>query len=186
MNAEASDEDLMARIAAQDSRALRMLMARHMSRTIRLAEGILRSSADSEDVAQEAFVRVWRLADSFEPTRGRFTTWLNRIVVNLSIDRLRKPRGEAIELAEEIASAEPDALSEMITGEERRAVAAAIAALPERQRAAIALFHFEGVSGRDGAVAMDLGEKAFESLLIRARTSLREKVAVLLAEGRKR
>lgn len=176
----------MARIAAQDSRALRTLMARHMGRTIRLAEGILRSSSDSEDVAQEAFVRVWRLSDSFDPMRGRFATWLNRIVVNLAIDRLRKPRGEAIELAEEVQSGEPDALAEMISDEERRAVAAALATLPERQRIAIALFHFEGLSGRDGAAAMDLGEKAFESLLIRARVSLREKVAVLLAEGRKR
>lgn len=176
----------MARIAAEDSRALRSLMDRHMGRTIRLAEGILRSSAESEDVAQEAFVRVWRLASSFDPRRGRFTTWLNRIVVNLAIDRLRKPRGEAIEVAEEIASGEADALAEMISGEERRAVEAAIAALPERQRAAIALFHFEGLSGREGAAAMDLGEKAFESLLIRARTSLREKVAALLSEGRKR
>jgi RNA polymerase sigma-70 factor (ECF subfamily) len=185
MREEASDEALMVEVAAGHSPALRMLMERHMRRAIRLAEGILRSPAEAEDVAQEAFVRVWRQAGSFDAGRGRFQTWLNRIVVNLAIDRIRKPRGEALDAIAEPASSAPDALAELISGEERQAVEAAIAALPERQRAAIALFHFEGLSGREGAAAMSLGEKAFESLLIRARAALKAHVAAALAERRR-
>ena len=93
------DDALVAQSASGNHRAFRLLMVRHMGRTIRLAESILGGSSDADDVAQEAFVRVWKGASSFDPAIARFTTWLYRIVVNLAIDRSRQARGDPIEAA---------------------------------------------------------------------------------------
>jgi RNA polymerase sigma-70 factor (ECF subfamily) len=171
-----NDEDLMRRVATSDNRAFRVLMARHIGRVIRVAQTTVGSAAEADDIAQEAFIRVWKNAVSFDPMQGRFTTWLHRIVMNLAIDRLRKPRGEALESAGDVATDEPGALGMLIAREEQRSMAEALAALPERQRAAIALFYFEGLSGRESAQALDIGEKAFESLLLRARAALKQRV----------
>jgi RNA polymerase sigma-70 factor (ECF subfamily) len=147
-----------------------------MGRTIRLAESILGGTIDADDIAQEAFVRVWKGGASFDPTVARFTTWLYRIVVNLAIDRSRRPRGDPIEKAEHVATDEPGALANLIANEEQNAIAECISQLPDHQRAAIALFHFEGLSGREAAAAMEMTEKAFESLLMRARATLKQRV----------
>ena len=90
-----SDEELLARTASGDQRAFRPLIARHMGRAIRLAQAIVGNAADADDVAQDAFMRVWSQAASFDPSLARFTTWLHRIVVNLAIDRTRRPRRRA-------------------------------------------------------------------------------------------
>lgn len=170
-----SDEALMALVVARDQRAFRVLTERHMARAIGFAERVV-GNAEADDIAQEAFLRVWTRAQSFDAGAGRFTTWLYRIVLNLAIDRKRRPAGAPIEEAGEIASADPDPVVQIIADEEARAVAQAMAALPERQRAAIALFHMEGLSGREAAQAMNVSEKAFESLLTRARSALKQLV----------
>lgn len=180
-----SDEELMERIAGGDSRALRLLMQRHMPRAVRMAEGITRNRADADDVAQDAFMRLWRLAARFDPARGRFVSWMSQIVVNLSIDRLRSRRTEPLDPDMNIEDPAPGADDDLIAAEERSAVGAALAALPERQRAALVLFHFEGLSGREAAEALGLGEKAFESLLTRARISIRARVAADAAARRR-
>lgn len=167
-------------IAAGDHRAFRALMSRHMRRAIRLAQGIVRNESDADDVAQEAFLRIWRRAASFDAKVARFTTWMHQIVVNLAIDRVRRPRTEPIEAAATIADDSPGQLAAMVEKEEHRTMLDALAAMPERQRAAITLFHFEGLSGRESAQAMDLSESAFESLLWRARTTLKQSVQTAL------
>lgn len=176
MHDEEADEALMLRIAQGDQRAFRILMARHIGRVIRVAEAVLGSPLESDDVAQETFVRVWSRVATFNPDVARFTTWLYRITINLAIDRYRRPRGDPIEKAENVAVDEPSALTTLIAEEEKHAIAQGMSELPSRQRAALALFHFEGLSGRDAAAAMRMSEKAFESLLIRARASLKERV----------
>jgi RNA polymerase sigma-70 factor (ECF subfamily) len=182
---EASDEELMALVSAGDHAAFRALMGRHMRRAIRVAQGVTGNAAEADDVGQEAFVRVWRRAASFDPAIARFTTWMHQIVVNLAIDRMRRPRTEPIELAEEMPDQAPGALSVLIDAEEQQAVRSALAQMPERQRAAITLFHFEGLSGRESAQAMSLTESAFESLLTRARATLKQHVqAALQQRGR--
>jgi RNA polymerase sigma-70 factor, ECF subfamily len=186
MHEGGGDEALVAESASGNDRAFRLLMARHMGRTIRLAESILGGTSDADDVAQEAFVRVWKGASSFDPAVARFTTWLYRIVVNLAIDRCRRPRGDPIEAAVDIAADEPGALAGLIAKEEQDAIAEGISQLPERQRAAIALFHFEWLSGREAAAAMEMSEKAFESLLTRARATLKQRVLEAQSRSRRR
>jgi len=172
----ASDEDLVTQIATQDQRAFRVLIARHMRRALRVAQATTGTAADADDIAQEAFVRVWHRASSFDQRIARFTTWFYRIVVNLAMDRLRRPRSEPLDHAANVASEAPDPLAHLVASEEQHMLAGALAEISERQRAAIALFHFEGLSGREGADAMNLSEKAFESLWIRARAALRQQV----------
>lgn len=177
-----SDEELMARVAAGDHAAFRRLMARHMGRAMRVAETVVRSPAEADDIAQEAFIRVWRNASQFDAGVARFTTWMHRIVVNLSIDRTRRATGH-VEVPEELADGHDSALDTIVAAEQRAAMDCGLAALPERQRAAIALFHFEGLSGRDSALAMNLSESAFESLLTRARSALKQRVLATLNDN---
>jgi RNA polymerase sigma-70 factor (ECF subfamily) len=175
----------MRRVASGDQRALRLLMDRHMKATIRLAERTLGHTADADEVAQEAFIRVWRHADRYDGGRAQFTTWLYRIVLNLCLDRRRRRTTLPIELVLDVASKEP-AADDLIIGNERRRLAEeALANLPVRQRAAIALFYAEGLSGREGAAALEVSEKSFESLLSRARSACRAYVAALTRGGSK-
>lgn len=180
MDAEATDEDLMAHVAAEDQSALRVLMSRYMRRAIALAERVAGGNVDADDVSQEAFLRVWKNASRFDARRARFSTWFFKIVVNLAIDRSRRSsRQRPLEDAGEVAAEFKDPATGMMAADQDRALAAAMASLPERQRAAIALFHMEGLSGRDAAESLGVSEKAFESLLTRARAGLKARIAEL-------
>lgn len=181
-----SDEALMAAVAVRDQRALRVLMGRHMQRAIRMAERVTRNAADADEIGQEAFIRVWTHAPSYDPKIARFTTWLYRIIINLAVDRNRRPTNSPIETVAGVSSNDPDPVQIVIAQEEQQLIADALAALSERQRAAIALFHMEGVSGREAASVMNVSEKAFESLLTRARFTLRQAVEKIQQERRRR
>jgi len=171
-----SDEALMAAVSARQHHAFRILMGRHMQRAIRVAQRIVRDPTEADDIGQEAFLRVWSHAASFDPDIARFTTWLYRIVLNLAFDR--KPRRPLLPIDEaaDVRSDDPEPVERVIADEERRILEQAMAGLSERQRGAIALFHMEGLSGVDAAQAMNLSAKAFESLLGRARAALKENV----------
>jgi RNA polymerase sigma-70 factor, ECF subfamily len=171
-----SDEVLMAAVSARQQQAFRILMGRHMPRAVRVAQRVVRDSAEADDIGQEAFLRVWSRAASFDPDIARFTTWLYRIVLNLAFDRTRRRPLAPIDEASEVSAPDPEPVERLIADEERRALELAMANLSERQRGAIALFHMEGLSGEEAARAMNLSAKAFESLLARARATLREHV----------
>jgi RNA polymerase sigma-70 factor, ECF subfamily len=171
------DAQLMSRIAAGDQRALQALMQRHLGRTVRLAARILGSAAAAEDVAQEAFIRVWKHAGRWEDpdTAGaRFSTWLYRIVLNLCIDEKRKKSFASIDDAPEHADIRPDAERRLQQEEQSARVHAALASLPDRQRAAFVLCFYEDFSNRAAAEMLGISVKALESLLVRARKALRE------------
>lgn len=170
---DCDDESLVGRIAAGDQRALRVLMDRHMGRAIRLAERILRDASAADDVAQEAFVRVWTHAARFDATTARFSTWLYRIVVNLALDRARRRGHVPLDDALAVEDGAPDGEEMLIRRERAALLGQGLAALPARQRAALTLFHLEGLSGRDGAAMMEVSEKSFESLLGRGRAALK-------------
>jgi RNA polymerase sigma-70 factor (ECF subfamily) len=184
MSGNELDEALMALVAAGDQRAFRSLMEKHMARAISFAERVA-GRADADDIAQEAFFRVWARAALFDPGSGKFTSWLFRILINLAIDSKRRPGRADLEEALEIPSPEPNAIQNLIAVEERRNVAIAMNRLPGRQRAAIALFHMEGLNGREAAQVMGISEKAFESLLGRARNALKQEVEKAQATARR-
>jgi RNA polymerase sigma-70 factor (ECF subfamily) len=172
----ASDADLMRWSAAGDRAAFAVLVERHGERALRIALRVLGDPAEAEEVAQEALLRAWQAAGSFDPGRAQVTTWLHRIVLNLAIDRTRR-RAAAPQAGEAALAALPDPApgpeAAAAAAEERAALAAALAQLPARQRAAIALAYEEGLSGAEAAAALDVSERALEGLLRRARLMLR-------------
>jgi len=167
-----SDEALMARIARGDEPAYRQLARRHLPGAIALARRILRNTADAEDVAQEAMLRVWIHAPRWQPL-ALFRTWFRRVVVNLCLDRKRRAPWVELEAAGDIADPAADAGEDVERSERDRLVQAAIAALPARQRTAIVLTYGEGLSNAEVADALGTSVSAVETLLVRGRQNLR-------------
>src|SRR5690348_14947486 len=168
---EHSDEALMSRVAAGDRVAFRLLAGRHLGSIIALAAYILGSRSDAEDVAQDALLRIWVNAPRWKPV-ARFRTWLTRIVVNLCIDRKRRPVWQPLETADEIAEPAPAADIQHQALESERQLATAISHLPPRQRAAIALTYSEGLSNAETADILDTSVSAVETMLSRAKATL--------------
>ena len=172
----ASDAELVSWSAGGDKRAFDEIVMRHGRFALRVAMRLLRDPPVAEDVVQEAMLRAWTQARHFDPGRGRFTTWLYRIVVNQCIDQRRRMRFESI--PEGFESIDPAAGAEemMAAGQRQAALAQALIDLPARQRAAMTLVYDEGLSGAEAARTMGLSAKAVERLLARARAFLRERL----------
>jgi RNA polymerase sigma-70 factor (ECF subfamily) len=144
------------------------------------------SQAEAEDVLQEVFLKLWTHAARWQPGRAKFETWLYRVMLNQCYDRLRRkptqPLEAAADMADEAALADAG-LEQAALGRE---VGRALEGLPERQKAAILLCHFQGASNIEAAEIMDLSVEALESLLARGRRTLRLQLAHLkdfLGEG---
>ena len=173
------DDELMRRIGNGDRQAFTILVGRHLARAVSTARRLVGSQFDAEEVAQEAFTRVWTHAADWRPAAkggAQFTTWLYRIVVNLCIDRRRRPGFDSIDERPEPVDATPGALSGLEDAAVSKQVNAALAELPERQRAALTLCFYEGLSNAEAAEILSLSVGAIESLLVRARRTLRERL----------
>jgi len=176
---EASDEELMGRVAEADARAFETLARRHADRAFLLAFRITRNRADADEVVQEAMLRVWVNAPRWRPTAA-FRTWLYRILVNLCLDRRRHAPFAAIEAAGDPADDSPDPVARLEADETGRAVAGALGALPERQRVALVLTYYEGLSNAETAAVLGSSVSGVEALLVRAKRTLRRTLGPLM------
>ncbi len=180
---DGSDDELMRRAGRGDRGAYTRLVERHLPRAVALATRIAGSRGDAEDIVQEAFLRTWLKApewrDETAPGGARFTTWFTRVVVNLCIDRRRKPVMSSLDLAAELPSSDPGGFEVVAQGETRSRVLAALSLLPERQRAALTLCHWDGMSNTEASDVLGVSVGALESLLVRARRTLRDTLADL-------
>jgi RNA polymerase sigma-70 factor (ECF subfamily) len=167
------DELLLARLAEGDPSAFRLVVDRHLSMALGVARRVLRDEAEAEDVAQEAMLRLWRNATSLELGPGGFRPWLRRVVTNLCIDRVRA--GKHLTVVEELPEQSVPAgqFESLSNSESGRRVEDALKALPERQRLALTLFHYEGASQSEIAAALGVSDEAVESLLARGRRTLK-------------
>jgi RNA polymerase sigma-70 factor (ECF subfamily) len=172
----ADELDVMRKVAAGDAAAYRTLVDAHLPRIVRFSERFLGSPAEAEDVAQETFLRLWTAASSYEPS-ARPLTWLYRIAHNLCIDRYRKRKPETEVDENHEGGDRPSGL--MMRKQTSEQVQKALAELPERQRAALTLVHYEGLPGIEAAQVLEISVEALESLLSRARRTLRESLKTL-------
>jgi len=175
--ATAEDDDrLLGEIAGGSNQAFAQLMERHLGRVFSLALRVTGSRSDAEDAAQEVFTRVWRKAAEWTPGDARFSTWLYRVTMNLCIDVRRRPRAEQLDPDLPVADAGPGAEALLIEREQEVQVRAAMNALPERQREAMALCYTLGLSNAAAAEVMEISLKAYESLLVRAKREIRARL----------
>ncbi|WGF90662.1 RNA polymerase sigma factor [Marinivivus vitaminiproducens] len=177
--ASPADEALMAKVGRGDADAFAVLSARHLARTLALAQRMLGTRGDAEDVAQDVFLRVWTHAPRWRQDGARFTTWLYRVTVNLCLDRKRRPVPAHLDEAPEPADHRVDTEADMERRQTADLVADALAHLPERQRAALALCYDAGLGNVEAAAVLDISIGALESLLVRGRRALRERLSDL-------
>lgn len=175
-----NDDELMVRTAEGDESAFRALVERWERPVFAFLDRMLGSAEEAQDLGQEAFLRVWRNARHYR-AEGQFRSWLFRIAGNLARSRLRRSkilswvRFEPALHDRDSGSARPDL--DLERNESRRAVRAALARLPERQRRAIVLLRYDGLSYKEIAAAMGVSTTAVDSLLQRAMTRLRKELA---------
>jgi RNA polymerase sigma-70 factor (ECF subfamily) len=161
-------------VADGDRAAFDRLSRRHLDRAYGVALRMTGNRADAQDVTQDVFLRLWQRPDSWRPGQAQFSTWLYRVVVNRCLDMKRRPKATALDAIAEPQDPRPDAEADLVTAAKQRAVSDAVAALPERQRAAIALTYTAGLKNTEAANALDISVKALEALLVRAKRELRD------------
>lgn len=175
---EKDDEELLTLIQDGSQQAFSVLVQRHTERFYRLAYRYLQNKEAAEDVVQDAFVKLWEDPRKWRADRNnKFTTWFYRVVVNLCLDWQK--RKKPIELGDQELTMADDRDSPDIAilhAEKQKILEKEIAALPERQRTALNLCFDEGLSNHEAAEVMGLKLKALQSLVMRAKTTLKERL----------
>ena len=171
------DEDLVSRVGQGDPAAIQAMVARKLPRMLALAQRMLNDPSEAEDVAQEAMLKAWRQAPRWKPGKARFDTWLHRMALNLCYDRLRRRREVLTDTVPDRADPGPAPDQGLQAAELGARVDAALAALPERQREAIVLCHYQELGNIEAASLMEISVEALESLLSRGRRALRASLA---------
>jgi RNA polymerase sigma-70 factor (ECF subfamily) len=180
-------EELVARVAEGDQNAFRILVNRHQTSVLNLAYRFLGEKQKSEDLAQETFLQVWRAAKSFKG-KSKFTTWLYRICVNLCLNEIKAARRKnwlqffrnlSDSMGSQGESVLDDALNAedlLLARERSRQISNALQSLSENQRIALILKRYENLSYQEIAGVLGCSIPAVESLLVRAKRTLQNKL----------
>jgi RNA polymerase sigma-70 factor (ECF subfamily) len=178
------DAELMLRVKEGDAQSFALLLQRHRNPIIHFLFRMVQNQALAEELAQEVFLRVYKARASYEPT-AKFTTWLFRIATHLALNSLRDRRNERLfesldggqENGREVPDAQPSIEQELLKELRARQIRAAIAKLPEKQRAAVLMHKYEEMDYAQIARVLGCSESAVKSLLFRAYETLRARLA---------
>ncbi|MGA0546800.1 RNA polymerase sigma factor [Brevundimonas sp. VNH65] len=173
------DEDLVLRVGRGEAEAVRQLATLKLPRVLALAKRMLGDATEAEDVAQEAMLRAWRQAPKWSPGKAKFDTWLHRVALNLCYDRLRRRRETPTDTLPERPDEGPPPDRGLLAAETGARVDGALRRLPDRQREAIVLCHYQELTNIEAAALMKISVEALESLLSRGRRTLRALLADL-------
>ncbi len=177
---EMTDEELMQAVCMGDRAAYQILVKKHLKSISHYAYRLLGNQKDTEDITQEVFLRLWMNAKKWKSDKSKLTTWLHRIAHNLCIDYLRKHGRVQTQESfdeEDFASLPETGAANDTGGDKLRLLQEAISTLPENQRSALTLCHYQGFSNKEAAAIMNISVKALESAIARAKRSLREQLA---------
>jgi len=190
MDKQSSDEELMTRVAKGDEYAFQILVERHQRSVLNLIYRFIGDPTKSQDLAQEVFLRVWQAARSYEP-KAKFTTWLYRIAANLCLNELKSSRrkrwlrffhADTEEQAvgeEDFSNGSPSPEDLLLAREQSRQITSALQSLPENQRMVLILKRYDDLSYEEIARILNCSVSAVESLLVRAKKNLQEKLKIL-------
>lgn len=167
-----SEEALLKLYANGDADAARDLTGRLGPRAYSVALRVLGNRAEAEDVAQEAMLRLWRIAPDWRPGQARIGTWLYRVVLNLCLDLRRRRRNVGLDTIAEPEDDRPGAHDRLLEAARIDALQEALMHLPERQRQAVVLRHIEELSNPEIGAIMGIGVEAVESLTARGKRTL--------------
>lgn len=173
---EEHEDALIRRAGAGDREAFRQLVERHLARIVAFAGRTLGDRTGAEDVAQETFLRLWLHAGRWRPTGARLTTWLHRVALNLCLDRLARRREAPLDDVPDPPDPGPSPAAQLQRRDAGERVRAVLAGLPDPQRVAVTLCHFQGLRNVEAAEVMGVSVDALESLLARGRRTLRERL----------
>jgi RNA polymerase sigma-70 factor (ECF subfamily) len=178
-------EELMAKAAEGDEFAFEILVRRHQASVLNLVYRYVGDRTKAKDLAQEVFLRVWKSASRYEP-KAKFTTWIYRITANLCLNELKSfgkkklifggSPGEEGQTRDEGSNVSPSAEDLLLAEERSLRISDALQSLPESQRMALILKRYEGLSYDEIARVMRCSVSAVESLLVRAKRNLQEKL----------
>jgi RNA polymerase sigma-70 factor, ECF subfamily len=171
-----SDADLLAAAIRRDAAAFGRLVSRYHGLVYRIVWRTTKGSSDSEDIAQEAFLKLWNNPAQLRDPAA-LKGWLIRVANNLAMDWFRRGHGTDSAELPDVADGREDAEDGLHRSWAARRIDHAVASLPERQRLALTLFHFEHLTQAEAADTMELNVNAFESLLARARRALKDNLA---------
>ncbi|UCC13054.1 MAG: sigma-70 family RNA polymerase sigma factor [candidate division WOR-3 bacterium] len=181
------DVELIERTARGDEQAFEQIMAKYERAVFNTIYRYIGNYDDVEDIAQEVFLRVWRHAGKFKG-RSKFSTWLYRITANRCLTYRSKHKQPPISLDNMVEKGMiPDSLktqTDILQRERVRVIQQALDELPERQRMALVLCQYDGLSYKEIASAMKVSVSSVESLIFRARTALRKRFDILRKQGR--
>jgi RNA polymerase sigma-70 factor (ECF subfamily) len=188
MDKEIPSEDLMARITEGDEYAFELLVGRHQSSILNLIYRFIGDRTKSQDLAQEVFIRVWQAAKTYKP-EARFTTWIYRITANLCLNELKSARRKKlfqflqsdadneIHGEKDFPDGSPSPEDLLLAKERSHQITKALQSLPENQRMAVILKRYDDLSYEEIARILNCSVSAVESLLVRGKRTLQEKLA---------
>jgi RNA polymerase sigma factor (sigma-70 family) len=170
------DAEDVAKAGRGDRDAAARLIARHNAKLLTVAQRMLGNRAEAEDAVQDVFLRLWLHAGNWRPGSAKFETWLYRVTLNQCYDRLRRRPTRPLDEAAEVVDDTPPPGQGLDDSQAGREIARALETLPERQKAAILLCHFQEYGNIEAAEIMGLSVEALESLLARGRRALRTRL----------
>ena len=171
-----ADEELMVLIKSHNHDAFSALVTRHSDRFYALSYRTLFNQFDAEDIVQESFLKLWRKPELWkEKKNSKFTTWFYRIIVNACYDLNKKKSSQEapLEADDYEQLAEKSGECEDLSHRQLSAIEIALKNLPERQRMALNLCFYEGLSNAEAAAVMEIRIKALQSLIMRGKAALK-------------
>jgi RNA polymerase sigma-70 factor (ECF subfamily) len=167
------ESELIKQSVAGDESAYRLLLEKHLPSLSNYVMRMMANTAEADDIIQETFIRLWTRGNKFNPETAKLTTWLHNIAHNLCIDHFRKSSRLVNNSIEQPIAVAPGPEEDLAQQGLAKNIQQAMMSLPERQRSAIIMCHYQGLSNKDAAVVLNVSVDALESLMARGRKKLR-------------